>query len=283
MSTVAAPRPTPPPGGYPPFAELLPAGVIEHGRYRVRFARRPDELDAVLRLRYRVFNLELGEGLATSATTGRDEDAFDAACHHLLVEDLPAGSVIGTYRMQTAAMAAAGRGFYSAGEFDLSGLPPELIAASMEVGRACIAREHRNRQVLFLLWKGLARYLVATRVRYLFGCCSLTSQDPADGAAMLDHLQAHGYTAPGLPVSPRPGFECLVAPDLRKRRIGVPPLFATYLRYRARVFSPPAIDRTFKTIDFLVVLDVRDLDAASYELFFGKPGPPPIERPSSSR
>ena len=96
---------------------------------------------------------------------------------------------------------------------------------------------------------------------------------------MLDHLEEKGHTVPGLPVTPRPGFECLVGPDLRKRRISVPPLFATYLRYRSRVFSPPAIDRTFKTIDFLVVLDVRDLDAASYELFFEQPGPPPKDTP----
>lgn len=277
MSTVAAPRPTPPPGGYPPFAELLPAGVIEHGRYRVRFARRADELDAVLRLRYRVFNLELGEGLAASEATGRDEDAFDAACHHLLVEDAPSGTVIGTYRMQTASMAAAGRGFYSAGEFDLSGLPPEVVARSMEVGRACIAREHRNRQVLFLLWKGLARYLTATGARYLFGCCSLTSQDPAEGLRVMAHLAGRGLLHPGLRVEPLPGLGCgsedeaIAPPDGTSGDFGaieLPSLFRTYLRYGALVCGPPAIDREFKTIDYLVLLDSEALEPRSRALFF---------------
>lgn len=280
MSSIAAPRLTPPSGGYPPFAALLPTGVIEHGRYRVRFARRADELDAVLRLRYRVFNLELGEGLAASDATGRDEDAFDAACHHLLVEDAPSNTVIGTYRMQTAAMAAAGRGFYSAGEFDLSGLPPEVVAASMEVGRACIAREHRNRQVLFLLWKGLARYLTATGARYLFGCCSLTSQDPAEGRRVMAHLESRGLLHPGLRIGPLAGLECAgeapetaeVSEDAEAAAdpavIELPSLFRTYLRYGALVCGPPAIDREFKTIDFLVLLDSERLEPRSRALFF---------------
>jgi putative hemolysin len=270
MTTATARRLTPPTGGYPPRPELLPAGAIEHGRYRVRFARRAGELDSVLRLRYQVFNLELGEGLAASAATGRDEDAFDAACHHLVVEDA-AGAVIGTYRMQTAAMAAGALGFYSAGEFDLSGLPAEVVARSVEVGRACIAREHRNRQVLFLLWKGLARYLAATGTRYLFGCCSLTSQDPAEGLRVMAYLAHRGRLHPRYAVAPRPGLECsgdaaAVAAD--PAAIELPSLFRTYLRYGALVCGPPAIDFEFKTIDFLVLLDSAGLDPRSRALFF---------------
>ena len=239
----------------------------------MRFARRADELDAVLRLRYRVFNLELGEGLAASAATGRDEDAFDAACHHLLVEDAAAGAVIGTYRMQTAAMAAAGRGFYSAGEFDLSGLPAEVLERAIELGRACIAREHRNRQVLFLLWKGLARYLVATGARYLFGCCSLTGQDPAEGLRAMAHLTARGRLHPRIAVAPLPGLECAGDPTAAAAvaadpaAVELPSLFRTYLRYGGLVCGPPAIDAEFKTIDFLVLLDSAGLDPRSRALF----------------
>lgn len=276
MTTATAHRrPTSPADGYPPEPELLPAGVIEHGRYRVRFARRAAELDAVLRLRYRVFNLELGEGLAASAASGRDADAFDAGCHHLLVEDAAAGAVIGTYRMQTAAMASAGGGFYSAGLFDLTALPAEVTARAIEVGRACIAREHRNRQVLFLLWKGLARYLVSTGTRYLFGCCSLTSQDSELGLRVLAHLESRGRLHPRIRVVPQPGHECegdveaaatAVAAD--PGAIEIPSLFRTYLRYGAAVCGPPAIDREFKTLDFLVLLDSDGIAPHSRALFF---------------
>jgi putative hemolysin len=32
-----------------------------------------------------------------------------------------------------------------------------------------------------LLWKGIFRYACETGTRYLVGCSSLTSQDPAEG------------------------------------------------------------------------------------------------------
>jgi len=40
------------------------------------------------RLRYLVFNCELGEGLDSSARTGLDRDQFDFICDHLMVHDL---------------------------------------------------------------------------------------------------------------------------------------------------------------------------------------------------
>jgi len=57
---------------YPRFRESLPSGEMREGKYAVRFAKSREELDAVLRLRFEVFNLELGEGLETSFRTGRD-------------------------------------------------------------------------------------------------------------------------------------------------------------------------------------------------------------------
>lgn len=262
-------------GAYPPHPESLPVGVIQHGRYRVRFATSHDELDSILRLRYRVFNLEMGEGLAQSALTERDEDPFDETCHHLLVEHEGTGGIIGTYRMQTGAMAESGVGFYSAGEFDLAGLPAPIVARSIEVGRACIAREHRNRQVLFLLWKGLARYMGVNHKRYLFGCCSLSTLDPAEGQRVMRHLEHRGSLHPELTVLPRPGFECAMsaagAAGDTEEPADLPSLFRTYLRYGAWVCGPPAIDREFKTIDFLVLFDVEAMEPRSYRLFFDAP------------
>ena len=51
--------------------------------------------------------------------------------------------------------------------------------------------------------------------------------------------------------------------------IELPSLFRTYLRYGTLVCGPPAIDREFKTIDFLVLLDSEALDPRSRALFFG--------------
>ena len=263
-------RDAPPTLTYPPHPDAVPPGIVEQGRYRARFARTAAELDSILRLRFEIFNVELGEGLEASYATGKDEDPFDRTCHHLLVEDMKqGGAVVGTYRIQTFAMGAE-RGFYSAGEFDLSALPPEILGHSVEVGRACIAKEHRNRQTLFLLWKGLALYMRHNAKRFLFGCCSLTSQDGCEGFKAQHFLAAGGHLHGAIAVAPRPGFECTCGSPLPEtdEPYDLPVLFRTYLRYGAKVCSAPAIDREFKTIDFLVLFDVDAMDPESYNLFF---------------
>ena len=52
--------------------------------------------------------------------------------------------------------------------------------------------------------------------------------------------------------------------------VGVPRLFQIYLRYGAKVCGPPALDRRFKTIDFLVMFDVFEMDGPTRKIFFGK-------------
>jgi len=256
---------------YPLCQTAIPPIEIREGRYFVRFAHNQEELDAALKLRFEVFNLELGEGLAVSFQTGRDLDEFDKTCHHLIVLETEQNKVVGTYRMQTSEMAAAGRGFYTASEFDLSHFPPEVLTNGLELGRACIAQSHRNTQVLFLLWKGLAAYAAHNRKRYLFGCCSLTSQNMQEGQRVMDLLKEQGHLHPYLFAPPHSEYAC----EADGMNIGssegakLPRLFRTYLRYGAKVCSSPAIDRQFKTIDFLVLFDIAEMDERSAKLFFG--------------
>jgi len=132
--------------------------------YAIRLATSGVEIQAAQALRFNVFNLELNEGLAESYTTGLDVDAFDAVCDHLLVEHVATGCIVGTYRLQTGAMAAANLGYYSAQEFDLSPFEP-LRSEVVELGRACVDRLHRNLSVLGLLWKGIAQYANACGCR----------------------------------------------------------------------------------------------------------------------
>jgi putative hemolysin len=258
---------------YPSARESLPPGEIAEGAYAVRYAASVEELDAILRLRFDVFNIELQEGLEESFTTGRDQDEFDAQCHHLLVEHRPSGRVIGTYRIQTAAMARAARGFYTGTEFDLSRLPDEIVTQSVEVGRACIAVEHRLKPVLFLLWKGLALYMAHNQKRFLFGPCSLTSQDPWDGKRVLDYLERKNLVRHDVEVGAMPAYECHWEgedPEPEKaEKIVLPPLFDIYLRYAGRTCGPPVIDRRFKTIDFFILFDVDALSPRARRLFFG--------------
>ena len=254
---------------YPVHPQVLPTEEFTAGRYTARFATTAAEVDTVLKLRFEVFNLEMNEGLEESFETGRDLDIFDPHCHHVLVIDRHAGQVVGTYRMQTAEMATEGAGFYSAGEFDLAAIPQEIRDHSMEIGRACIHADHRNRQVLFLLWRCLAAYVVSTDKRYFFGCSSINSQDPDEGLALHRQLKAAGQVRQSFSVPPLAALECEPqTPWSDDQKVDVPALFRTYLRYGAKVCSPPAIDRAFKSIDFLILLDTQTLSDRSRKIFF---------------
>lgn len=257
----------------PLWQSEAPLLALQTERYELQLVRTADDLDAVLRLRFAVFNLELGEGLAASYLTGRDEDEFDRQCQHLLVRDRCDGAVIGTYRLQTNEMAAAGRGFYSATEFDLAQLPAQVLDNALELGRACIAPVHRHSEVLLLLWRGIAAYLQQTGKRYVFGCCSLTSQDARAVWSLTQQLAQGGHLDAALFVPPQPGFECEF--DEEALALGesapaapVPKLLRSYLRFGAKVCGPPARDRQFKTIDFFVLIDAATLDGRARQLLF---------------
>src|SRR5678815_47080 len=155
--------------------------------YSIRLARGASEVRAAQALRFAVFNLELNEGLAESLTTGLDADPFDDVCDHLLVEHVPTGEIVGTYRLQTGLTAMENLGYYSQQEFDFRPFEPirdELI----ELGRACVHQQHRNLVVLGLLWKGIADYARGRDGRYLCGCSSLTAQDPTVGASAYSEM-----------------------------------------------------------------------------------------------
>ena len=247
---------------------LIPQTRIEDTRYIARFAETEEEIEAALKLRFEVFNLELGEGLESSFLTGRDRDEFDATCHHLIVIEKASDRIIATYRLRTLEMAQRVESFYSSGEFDLSSLPLEVLSQSVELGRACIAYEHRDRQVLHLLWMALAQYTISEGKRFLFGCCSLTSQEPAEGQRLFRQLAMSGHLHESFKVTPNPGLECEVGDwpgDVK-----LPRLFRTYLSIGAKVCGPPAIDRAFKTIDYFVIFDLFQISDRTRRLLFGK-------------
>lgn len=256
---------------YPFQTENAPTEEITEGRYTVRFARTPEEIDAALRLRFSVFNLELNEGLDSSFLTERDEDEFDSTCHHLIVVEKLTNTVVGTYRLRTLEMAKTYSGFYSSGEFRLENLPLKVLANSLEIGRSCIAREHRNTRVLFLLWKGLALYATKMRKRYLFGCCSLFTLDCSEGKRAAKKLKELNALHPEFCVDAREECQCrpedFLTPNITKE-VELPKLFNTYLRIGAKVCGEPAIDRHFKTIDFFVIFDIKTIEPRYYQMFF---------------
>ena len=248
----------------------------EVGRYRLRLAQNVADREAAYKLRFKVFNIELGEGLARSYETGIDTDRFDAFCEHLLVEDKSDKRVVGTYRMQSGSTAAVNLGYYSAQEFEFAPYEP-LRHDILELGRASIDREHRTPEVLTLLWRGIAQYASEMGLRYLIGCSSLNSKDPVEGWRMYRELERY-RVSPEFETVPTASYECprqqqgagtdlSTDPQDPATATKVPKLLKTYLAIGARICASPAWDREFGSIDFLTLLDLKMLSSAARNRF----------------
>ena len=238
------------------IAKATASATASKSRYVTRLAQTDRELLQAQALRFQVFNVELGEGLAESVALGLDVDRFDAACDHLLVIDTTTDAVVGTYRLQTGERAQQRHGYYCEREFDLTPFAPHR-AEVLELGRACVHIDHRSFAVLNALWRAIALYARQRGSRYLIGCSSLTSQDESVGAASYLALQKH-LAPQAFRTLPQPAYVCdlsVVAAIPPK----IPKLLAAYLALGIKLCGPPAIDREFKTIDFLTLFDLGQI------------------------
>ena len=181
---------------------------LRAGNLGVRIAATPDEIDAALALRYRIFFDEMGAVPdAASVAARRDRDAFDAVADHLLVIDHELGSgpegVVGTYRMiRQEAADRIGR-FYSADEYDIDTIL-HFPGRVLELGRSCVDITYRGRAVMQLLWRGIATYVAHHGIDLMFGCASLAGTDPDALAVELTYLYEHHLAPPALRPRARP-------------------------------------------------------------------------------
>ena len=235
--------------------------------YAARLATTSAEIRAAQSLRFEVCNLELHKGLEQSYATGLDADPFDAVCNHLIVEHLPAQHIVGTYRLQTGTGTANNQGYYCAQEFEFGSFEP-LRAELIELDRACVHPQHRHLAVLGLLWKGIADYARARCGRYLFGCNSITSRNPAVGASAYADLCRQHLVEAARRTRPLPAFDCALN-QLAAGPVKIPKLLRAYLALGAKICGPPALDREFKTIDFLTLLDLEAMPLLARRKIFG--------------
>jgi putative hemolysin len=243
--------------------------ITSSASFSVCLAQNVSDLEGCQRLRYQVFNRELGEGLAASERTGLDRDRFDWVCDHLMVRDVSSGVLVGTYRMQTGYRAQGNLGYYSEQLFNFTPYEP-IRGELLELGRACVHFDYRNTTALAMLWKGIASYAALCNARYMIGCSSITSQDESEGVALFEKLREK-YLAPDrLRTQPQEPHRCRTCENnLHAAPIPEPPrLFRAYLEISARLCGPPAIDREFGTIDFLTLLDLQVIPQRLRNRFF---------------
>jgi putative hemolysin len=239
----------------------------------VRLARSPAEIRAAQRLRYEVFFSELGaKADAVARTEQRDAEALDDIADHLIVVDHRRTDknlgVVGTYRLLRGDARPAGSAFYSEGEFNIERLVHSR-ANLLELGRSCVLRDYRQRQVLQLLWKALAVYVAHHRIEIMFGCASFHGTDPARIEQELSYLHHYHLVRPALrPSATGPGAittNRLPSDAIEVTRVlrRLPPLIRGYLQLGAKIGLDAYVDAPFNAIDVCVVLPTADL-AAKY-------------------
>ncbi|OIQ90819.1 hypothetical protein GALL_272840 [mine drainage metagenome] len=222
----------------------------------VAWARHADEVLEAQRLRWKVFADELGARLNTTLP-GHDIDLFDPYCDHLLVRD-EEGQLVGTYRVLPPHQAKRVGGLYAETEFDLTRLI-HLRSRLLELGRACVHRDHRNGAVIMALWAGLAEYMQRHGLDAMIGCTSVSMRDGGHYAASLWARLRRTHLAPIedhlLPRLPLPVDS--LRQDLPAE---APALLKGYLRVGARICGAPAWDPDFNTADFPLLLRLRDVN-----------------------
>lgn len=263
-------------GGIAPRAGsvALPGTLGRIGNLEVRLAANAAEVRRAQKLRWHVFYEEM-KAIADgpSRLARRDIDAFDAICDHLVVIDhavterpalgAPRPAIVGTYRLLRQEVADRNGGFYTASEFDISGLLARHRGKRfLELGRSCVLPAYRNKRTVELLWHGIWTYVLAHRIDVMFGCASLEGTDPRALSLELSFLHHHArppaeWAARALPsrhvemgrLSPE-------SVDMKKALHALPPLVKGYLRLGAYIGDGAVVDRQFNTTDVLVILPV---------------------------
>ncbi|MGV3591724.1 MAG: GNAT family N-acetyltransferase [Gammaproteobacteria bacterium] len=225
----------------------------------VRIAERPDEIDAALRLRYRVFAEEAGIAPMRNAE-GIERDEFDDYCDHLIVRDEDYDRVVGVYRLLPGRRVRSGR-IYTATEFDLAAFS-EQVPHALEIGRSCIDADYRDSGALLRLWSGMLAYFGRGEFQYLMGCASLRATDAQSVDLLHSYFRDRRYAIDKLGIRPLPQLRVDslryvpgVSAETAWRML--PCLMKGYLRLGSEVVSEPVYDPLFQTYDFCMILHRR--------------------------
>jgi Acetyltransferase (GNAT) domain len=255
--------------------------LLEQGPFVVLLAR-PSQIPALLlevgRLREVTFRL-VGEGTGAAF----DLDTFDQHYDQLILWNREHREVVGAYRLAPADQTLQRHGpagLYTASLFRLSARFFHELGPAIELGRSFIRPEYQRKpQSLFMLWRGIGRYLDRyPSHRILFGPVSISARYSSEARSAMatyfdhcngdEHLRRH--------VQPKRRFRLIghrtpieraltledldrivrssgVEPDSR----GIPVLLRHYLNLGGRVLSV-SVDPSFGScLDALIVVDLR--------------------------
>lgn len=251
-----------------------PAGDIlaRIGTLEVRLATSPAQIRAALGLRYRVFCEEMGARPTGVLDQYRLEtDAFDAHCDHIVVCDTALTGldgrplVVGTYRALRPEKAI--NGYYAQSGFDVAPLLARHAHLRFcELGRSCVAKSHRGKPTLDVLWCGLWAYACLYRIDVFFGSASFAGSDGARHTLALGLLhdlpveqgwEVHAHKETGMSMNQTVPQKA----DRRAALRAMPPLIRGYLKVNAIFGRSAHKDTAFNTTDVMVITRLSTIPA----------------------
>ena len=245
---------------------------LELGPYQIKTADTIDELLKTFRLRHEVFHREFREIMRY----GLDIDKHDRSFDHLLIVHKATQTVVGTYRLRASEGLTKA---YTAQEFNMNDLK-DFQGPYLELGRACIHKEHRKGAVMALLFRGIAEYMNQSQAKTLFGCSSVKVHQPREAALVYEYLRQQGHGLSHTAVRPTAEFKMpqleswlhvfsigLTEVEQQEAEKLVPSLVKMYLKMGAKIVCEPAYDKDFKCIDLLTVLKTEELESSLAKRF----------------
>jgi putative hemolysin len=245
---------------------------LELGPYLIKTAETIDELLKTFRLRHEVFHREFREIMRY----GLDIDKHDRSFDHLLIIHKASGNVIGTYRLRVSDKLTHA---YTAQEFTMQNLT-DFEGPYLELGRACIHKDHRKGAVMALLFRGIAEYMNQSKAKTLFGCSSVKVHQAREAALIFEHIRQQGHAIEQNTVSPTSAYQMpqiefwiqkfsmgLTESQKNEADTLIPSLVKMYLKMGAKIVCEPAFDKEFNCIDLLTVLKTQELEASLAKRF----------------
>lgn len=232
-------------------------------RYTARLAEGSGDIRAAQRLRYAAFR--------DPGRAGLDRDAHDARCLHMLIEEAPSRTLVGTFRLMPLASGADIGRSYSAQFYGLEGLS-HYAAPLAELGRVCVAPARREADILRVAWGALAGYVDAAGIEMLFGCASFPGTDPRVHVQGFELLRRRHLA----PAAWRPTAKAArvhrfgqLAPDAfepGRAMVSLPALLRSYLALGGGVSDHAVIDDDLGTLHVFTGLELRVIPPARARL-----------------
>lgn len=238
---------------------------LETSSYILKTADTALELVESCKLRHEVFYQEFQE----VEHIGVDVDQYDSHFDHLIILHKESNKVIGTYRLSCSEFSSVS---YTESEFDLT----EIFALKgphLELGRACIQKEHRKgATVISLLWRGIVEYMNLSGANILYGCSSIKIESTYEAALIYKYFHEQGAVIKSNLAGPVGEFkmhdfakvynelpELLSTEQIHFAESLIPSLLKFYIKFGAKIASEPAFDREFKCMDYLTIMKKEEI------------------------